>query len=458
MTIKKITGRTEEEAVAKAKQELGQEAVIMNVRTVKQKGFFGLFGKVSFEVTAAVEEDGDRQVPAKPSAVPQMVHEKINVAADEKIVIPPPEGSPEEQAKLIADTVKKIQPILKEQQALKEKAPLSDQDEKKPQFRAGIPVSRPLDGESAAQALREEEDRVKAVEERIASLQNMLGEKIGEDSSRRNGEMTAQNRENLRIIKMIYHIMLENEVDEKYANQILDEVDSVMRSSTSMDYILSNVYQKMVLKFGQPANLRLDGRTPKVLFFIGPTGVGKTTTIAKIASRLKVVQNKKIAFLTADTYRIAATEQLKTYAGILNAPMTIIYTKDELNDAVAKVADSDFILVDTPGFSHKVDQLKEDVKNLIHGLDEQYDSEVYLLLSATTKFRDLKEIADAYKEITDYKLIFTKLDETVRYGNLLNLKLYTGTEIAYITNGQNVPEDIESFNSQSIVKHLLGGK
>ncbi|MCI8992319.1 MAG: flagellar biosynthesis protein FlhF [Eubacterium sp.] len=468
MTIKKIIGKTEEEAIEKAKQELGQDAVIMNVRTVKQKGFLGMFGKLSFEVTAAIEDEPEEPAIPKPAQNQPLVHEKINMAADEEIKIPPLEGSPQEQAELIANTMKKIQPILQEQQALNEKQALKEKQsqqalEPDTQEPAGNRISdiREKTGRSSKkeQILKEEEDRVKAVEDRIVSLQNMLDEKAaGEESSRKNSEISAQNKENLRIIKMIYNIMIENEVSEKYANQILDEIDSVMRSSTSMDYILSNVYQKMVLKFGQSASLNLEGKAPKVLFFIGPTGVGKTTTIAKIASWLKVEKNKKIAFFTADTYRIAASEQLKTYANILNVPMTIIYTKEDLNDAVAHSLNYDVILVDTTGFSHKVQKQKEDVKNLIQNLDPEYESEVYLLLSATTKYKDLLEIADAYKEISDYKLIFTKLDETICYGNLLNLKLYTGTEIAYTTNGQNVPGDIQSFNSQYIVKHLLGGK
>ncbi len=117
----------------------------------------------------------------------------------------------------------------------------------------------------------------------------------------------------------------------------------------------------------------------------------------------------------------------------------------------------DVVLVDTAGFSHKSQTLKEDVKNLIQSLDARYSRETYLVLSATTKYNDLKEIADIYKEISDYKIIFTKLDETTTYGNILNIKLYSNAEVSYITNGQNVPDDIEIFNSQKIVKRLLGG-
>jgi flagellar biosynthesis protein FlhF len=166
---------------------------------------------------------------------------------------------------------------------------------------------------------------------------------------------------------------------------------------------------------------------------------------------------KKVAFITADTYRIAATEQLQVYANILDAPMSIVYSKEELNEAIGKYAEYDLVFVDTAGFSHKNEEQKEDIRNLIQGVGPEYTSEVYLVLSATTKYRDLLDIVDTYHTISEFKLIFTKLDETSTYGNLLNIKLYSDAELSYTTNGQNVPDDIELFDTQKIVKQLLGG-
>ena len=186
--------------------------------------------------------------------------------------------------------------------------------------------------------------------------------------------------------------------------------------------------------------------------------MGKTTTLAKIASRYKVDRERRVAFLTADTYRIAATEQLRVYANILDAPMSIIYSAEEMNDAIEHLGEYDLIFVDTAGFSHRNDEQCADMKRLIEGLSEEYEKEVYLVLSATTKYKDLLEIADIYKEIADYKLIFTKLDETITYGNILNIKLYSGAKLSYMAMGQNVPDDIEVFNTQKIVKQLLGGR
>ena len=302
----------------------------------------------------------------------------------------------------------------------------------------------------------------KKIEQRLDDLSNRLEEGLartpmGEKKSEETSAKEKPASEEFHFVRILYSTLLKNEVHEKYVNQILDEIEKLIRPGNSVDMILSNVYQKLILRFGQPKTIDLSGNKPKVLFFVGPTGVGKTTTIAKIASKYKVEYDKKVAFITADTYRIAATEQLQVYANILDAPMSIVYTQDEMNDAIAKFAEHDLVFVDTAGFSHKNEKQRNDMKALLGGVNEEYNKEVYLVLSATTKYVDLLDIVDSYREIADYKLIFTKLDETTTYGNLLNIKLYSGADLSYTTNGQNVPDDIEVFDTQKIVKKLLGG-
>ena len=196
----------------------------------------------------------------------------------------------------------------------------------------------------------------------------------------------------------------------------------------------------------------------RVVFFVGPTGVGKTTTIAKIASRFRVEEGKKVVLFTTDTYRIAAAEQLRTYANIMEVPFRVIYSEDELKQSLEEFKDYDFVLVDTAGHSHKNEAQKEIMNGFLHALEGIAEKEVFLVLSATTKYRDLVIIADSYSAMTKYNLIFTKVDETMTLGNLLNIKLYTGASMSYVTYGQNVPDDIEDFNPQKTVKQLLGGK
>lgn len=409
MTIKKFQGKTEEEAIAKAKQEMGDKVVIMNVKTIKPKGLFRTFKSATYEVTAALEDEEAQVAQPRTMMSPMHMHDTINMVADEKIVIPVPEKS----------------------------------------------VEKNQDTENSG------------LEEKLKNLQDLLEEKLVSEKTAAEApqimpepeiaEKSAQG-EGFAFLKLLYGKLLENEVNEKYVNQIMDEIEKVMRNGTSVDYILSNIYQKMILKLGQPSAIELTERKPKIVFFIGPTGVGKTTTIAKIASKFKVEQGKKVALLTADTYRIAAAEQLRTYANILDIPLTIIYSSEELNEAITRVEDYDLVLVDTAGFSHKNQEQRNEVKKLIDSVNASYEKEVFLVLSATTKYRDLVEMADVYQENFEFKIIFTKLDETSCYGNIFNMKMYTGAELSYSTYGQNVPEDIEVFDTQKMVKILLGGK
>lgn len=419
MIINKFQGKTEEEATEKARAEMGGSVVIMNVREIKPKGLFRTFKSSTYEVTAAKEEK-EQYVNAQPAVkAPLKQHENINYAADEKIQLPIREKhAPEAPRVAVPQTVTDaIQSGIKEWE----------------------------------------------LEEKLESLQNMLEKNLqGENTNatiKFSADTTGQS-EGFRCMKMIYEKLLENEVDEKYVNQIMDDVERVIRTSSSMDVVLSSVYQKMILKFGQPAGIELppvQGQ-PKIIFFIGPTGVGKTTTIAKIASKFKVDMGRKVAFMTADTYRIAAAEQLRIYANILNTPLSIIYSTDELDAAIGCVQDHDLVLVDTAGFSHKNKEQRENVTRLVESVDGKYEKEVYLVLSATTKYRDLLDIVDIYKDISDYKIIFTKLDETTTYGNLLNVRMYSGAELSYVTTGQNVPDDMEIFDTQKVVKQLLGGR
>ena len=223
-----------------------------------------------------------------------------------------------------------------------------------------------------------------------------------------------------------------------------------------MDNILSSIYQKIVLKLGQPTTIKLKGNSPKFVFFIGPTGVGKTTTIAKIASKFKVEEKAKVAFLTSDTYRIAAVEQLRTYANILGIPLKVVYNIDEMEQARKDFSEYDVVFVDTAGRSHRNKNHRDDIESLVKAIPED-GREIYLVLSATTKYRDLVSITEAYSEMVGYNLIFTKLDETNSVGNLFNIRMLTNAPLSYTTFGQDVPDDIDRIDPQSIAKQLLRG-
>ncbi len=195
----------------------------------------------------------------------------------------------------------------------------------------------------------------------------------------------------------------------------------------------------------------LPGR-PNVYLFLGPTGVGKTTTLAKIAARLTLIDNKKIGLITADTYRIAAVEQLKTYSEILGIPLEVIYEASELEEALHKFRDMDYVLIDTAGRSHKSKELKSDYDELMAFLGHV---NVFLVMSMTTGFRDMKSIIDSYAFLDEYRLLFTKLDEATSYGNILNLKVLTGKPLSYFTTGQSVPDDIEEADKEKVIQYIF---
>lgn len=193
---------------------------------------------------------------------------------------------------------------------------------------------------------------------------------------------------------------------------------------------------------------------PKILFFIGSTGVGKTTTIAKITAKYVLEEQKKVVLFTSDTYRIAAVEQLKTYADILGVPVEVIYDESELPHYIEKWKDVDHILIDTAGRSHKNEEQVKELRGLMGKVPEK---EVFLVLNANTTARDVKKIVATYEQAeSNFKLIVTKLDETDEMGNIINIHYYANKPIQYITNGQNVPADIEAFDKQTYITQLLG--
>ena len=421
MIIKKFQAKTEEAALELARKELGSGIVVMNVKKVKKKGLFSIFKPQQVEVTVALEEEEKqnfREAVAKVSEIARQSEAAGNSRSA------------------------KTEP---EQPAKQGKAEPGPQPEKQ---RKPEKNTQTIDGRQES-----------AIEEKLSTLQNLLEKQISDVQEKEKDSTEEEKKEdsNVAFFQLLYKMLLDNEIEETYVGQLVDELDGSVKPDMPIDYLLSVVYQKMVLKFGQIKTIQPAEKGPKLIYFIGPTGVGKTTTIAKIASRFSVVEKKKIVLLTADTYRIAAAEQLRTYANILEVPFRIIYTPQEIRTAIEDYAAYDYIFVDTSGHSQKNTDQRDDTLALLRAADGQAEKEVYLVVSATTKYRDLLNIADTYKKLTDFRLVFTKLDETQCQGNLFNLRLHTDAPMSYVTCGQNVPDDIGEFDAQKTVKLLLGG-
>lgn len=427
MIIKKFQAKTEEAALELARKELGSGIVVMNVKKVKKKGLFSIFKPQQVEVTVALEEEEKqnfREAVAKVSEIARQSEAAGNSRSAKT--------EPEQPAK----------------QGKAEPGPKPEKQRQQEKQRRSEKNMQTIDGRQES-----------AIEEKLSTLQNLLEKQISDVQEKEKDSTEEEKKEdsNVAFFQLLYKMLLDNEIEETYAGQLVDELDGSVKPDMPIDYLLSVVYQKMVLKFGQIKTIQPAEKGPKLVYFIGPTGVGKTTTIAKIASRFSVVEKKKIVLLTADTYRIAAAEQLRTYANILEVPFRIIYTPQEIRTAIEDYAAYDYIFVDTSGHSQKNTDQRDDTLALLRAADGQAEKEVYLVVSATTKYRDLLNIADTYQKLTDFRLVFTKLDETQCQGNLFNLRLHTDAPMSYVTCGQNVPDDIGEFDAQKTVKLLLGG-
>ena len=303
--------------------------------------------------------------------------------------------------------------------------------------------------------VQKENDRVD-IEQRLTNLQDLLEKQLNTKREEEKEEKEKVVDQKQAYLDLIRKQLIDSEVEACYVEQIIEEIEGSLTNNTTLDNILANVYQKIVLKIGTPHLIDLRTKRTKYIFFIGPTGVGKTTTIAKIASTMKISKKTKVALITSDTYRIAAVEQLKTYANILGVPLKVIYSPEEMEKAKEELSDFDLVLVDTAGRSHNNHEQQEDIGNILRTIPEG-EREVFLVLSATTKYRDLVNISKSYSEICKYNLIFTKLDETDTVGNIFNIHILTGAPLSYTTCGQNVPDDIGKIDAQKIAKQLLGG-
>ena len=421
MVIKKYIAATENEAIALAKAELGEDVTIMNIKENNPKGLSKLFKKSSVEVTAAVDDVKKEQVrPESKTAAADF--EKLQQALDAGRFKP---ASDSKSARI---------------------------EENKERLVRNNQIIR----DNVVDIVSDKIDPNNEIEQKLNTLQDIIEKQMAASVKDEQQKYDKKEDKNKAYLDLIRRQLLDNDVEMSYIEQIIDDIKGSIGSNSSLDNILASVYQKIVLKIGQPHLIDTQNKKTRFIFFIGPTGVGKTTTIAKIASTMKLSKKVKVALVTSDTYRIAAVEQLRTYANILSIPLKVVYTAEEMENIRDELIDYDLVLIDTAGRSHNNVEQKEDLIKLL-GAIPQDEQEVYLVLSSTTKYKDLVRISQTYSEMTKYNLIFTKLDETDTIGNIYNLRVLTSAPLSYATWGQNVPDDIGKFNAQKIAKQLLGG-
>ena len=283
------------------------------------------------------------------------------------------------------------------------------------------------------------EAKIQRLEAEIAQMKALLAEVLGRGANQ--GTIS------------LHEALKRQEVDEEILNEMaaqanagetLVDVHTPAAKTTLINYLNEHI------KFSDGVKLNRHG--VRIVALLGTTGVGKTTTLAKIAAKFVLEQRTNVALITADTYRISAVEQLKTYSDILELPLEIVYNPQELASALERHRDKELILIDTAGRSqHNEYQMRE----LEDFLRINPRIEKHLVISATTKFTDARQIMNKFSQIEPDKIIFTKIDETASLGMIINLLRDKKYSLSYITTGQSVPDDIERAGAEVLATLLF---
>ncbi len=290
-----------------------------------------------------------------------------------------------------------------------------------------------------AQPSSQSDEKIKRLEEEIAQMKALLAEVLGRES-KQNGVS-------------LHEALKRQEVDEDILKEMAAQAnpgDTLVEMHTPAAKTTLNNYLSEHVRFSDGVKLNRHG--VRIVALLGTTGVGKTTTLAKIAAKFVLEQRADVALITADTYRISAVEQLKTYSDILELPLEIVYNPPELSAAIERHRNKELILIDTAGRSqHNEYQMRE----LEEFLRVNPRIEKHLVISATTKYTDAKQIMNKFSQVNPDRIIFTKIDETGSLGMIVNLLNDNRYSLSYITTGQSVPDDIERASSEVLSNLLL---
>lgn len=436
MTLKTYRAQSIADALGQIKKDLGKDAVILHTRQVKVGGIFGFGARQVVEITASAgvnvapsllaRRQDARQAEAKRPEAESAAHEaraaRASEAAARDAYVPSARG------------VTAAQP------------PAPARVETAPMGRLGglvTPVQiDPVDSKAVA-----------ALGEELASIKAMVARAL----SSSNGPPSPLMPE---ALTKMYLRLLEAEVASQIADEIVSDVrDSLGGAKMADEKTVQRAVLERLAAFIPASNSAeapvraADGR-PFTIALVGPTGVGKTTTIAKLAATYKLRHGRKVGLVTADTYRIAAVDQLRTYANIIGLPLQVALTPAEMGSACAALRDCDIILVDTAGRSpHDAGRLTE----LRAVLEAARPHEVHLTLASTSSESCLVAAAEKFAEVKPDGLIFTKLDEAVNFGVLVNVVRRVDARLSFVTTGQEVPDKIERGSAERIARLVMEG-
>jgi flagellar biosynthesis protein FlhF len=402
MKIKKYTARSMKEALLQIKQELGEDAIILKTSKPPRK-MFPLSGRDEVEVTAAVD---DAAQDRKTKILPPMHPIKT---PDSGIYARP---KPTANVAFSGD-----QPGLA---SFQKPANVGETDN---------PLSQRLNVVEIKEDIRELGELLKPI---------LLSKETGAQEGLKGPWVTVFNR------------LLTSGVDAEIARAM------IMRICGSGDVSIHEAdrrfSEELNRSFPVSGPIKLKENGPLVCAFVGPTGVGKTTTLAKLAAHYRLNKNKAVSIVTADTYRIAAIDQIRTFADIMHIRLEVVFSPDEVAEAMAACARDDIVFVDTAGRSPSNAEHMRDLEGYMKALRPD---EVHLVLSATTKDHDLFDAIAHYRCLGANRVLFTKFDETGRLGNVFNAVVKSGgVPVSYFTFGQSVPDDIELAQPGRFIRRL----
>lgn len=479
MQIKSFKAPTLKEAMANVKSELGVDAVILHTNKIKKGGILGFHAKEIVEVIAAIEDEPvvKEQKPAMDTgAASEAVLQAAAAARASRNSAPEPQPTGNFTPRNMVSQYQTAGTIEAISHAMAQNAPSptfgevlasvnkaqeqaeSEQPEVKeePAEPVSVAEEKLVSAESDVEQLTSEKETETASEDatdldvkeqEILDLQNQLEEMksmLVEMSRNKDETGGIPNLQRAMEAQGISQHVLEDMISKLNGTEILAPQNSVKALKALEKYV------RKAIRIANGITLYSD--KPKIVALIGPTGVGKTTTLAKIAAKFVLEEGAKVALITADTYRISAVEQLKTYSDILGLPLEIVYNPQALQEAIEKHRDKQLILLDTAGRSqYNAYQMKE----LSELLNIDADIEKHLVMSATTKTSDGLELLDNFSLCKPDRVIFTKVDETKTHGIILNILHRRKAALSYLTNGQSVPDDIEPASIEKLAELLL---